>query len=119
MPRTAELSIMARQGRGQPDEDGGCVPSGLSTRLGGVEALALLGLGVEVGEAHGVLGPNGAGKTTAIRLVLDHLLARPVARLPWLVGHCAMSAAVLAGLGVVGGLSGTGCVAPASLVCAR
>lgn len=27
-----------------------------------------------------------AGKTTAIRLVLDPLLARPVARLPWLVG---------------------------------
>lgn len=92
---------------------------GLSTHFGGVEALAPPDLEVEVGEVLGVLGPNGTGKTTAIRLVLDHLLARPVARQPWLAGRCAMSAAALAGLGVVAGLSGTGCVAPTSLVCAR
>jgi ABC-2 type transport system permease protein len=35
---------------------------------------------------------------------LDHLLARPVARLPWLVGRFAVSAMAVAGFGVAAGL---------------
>ncbi len=46
---------------------------GLSKSFGGIKAVDLLDLRVEVGTIHGFLGPNGAGKTTTIKLVLGLL----------------------------------------------
>lgn len=56
-----------------------------------------------------LLGVAAAGQVSATREeeaegYLDHLLARPVARLPWLAGHFAVAAAVLVGAGVLTGL---------------
>jgi len=57
-----------------------------------------------------VIAMAAAGQVAATRDeeaagYLDHLLARPVARLPWLAGRFAVSVAVLAGAGLVAGLS--------------
>jgi len=56
-----------------------------------------------------LVGMAAAGQVAATREeeaegYLDHLLARPVARLPWLAGRFAVAAAALTGAGIVTGL---------------
>ena len=42
----------------------------ITVRLGGVEVLSRVSMGVEAGEIVTVLGPNGSGKSTLLRAVL-------------------------------------------------
>ncbi|ALV33161.1 hypothetical protein AS200_14765 [Streptomyces sp. CdTB01] len=82
--------------------------TGVIQRLGGASGgaafLGLLFLIVAI-----LVGLAAAGQVAATREeeaegYLDHLLARPVARLPWLAGRFAVAAAGLAGAGVATGL---------------
>lgn len=81
---------------------------GVVARLGGTAGGAsYLGLGFLIIAL--VIAMAGAAQAAATRDeeaegYLDHLLSRPVARLPWLAGRLAVSVAVLAGDGLVAGL---------------
>ena len=81
---------------------------GLLVRLGGAAGGAAY-LGIAFLIVALVVAMAAAGQVAATRDEeadgsIDNLLARPVARLPWLAGRFAVSAAVLAGAGVVTGL---------------
>ncbi|HET9139281.1 ABC transporter permease subunit [Actinophytocola sp.] len=89
--------------------------SGMFTTLTGTQGGAVF-LGVVFLLVAFLVAMAAAGQVAATREeeaqgYLDHLLARPVARLPWLAGRLAVSAVLLAGLGVVAGVGtwiGTG-----------
>lgn len=82
---------------------------GVIAKLGGTTGGAsYLGLGfliIALVIAMAAAGQAGATRDEEAGGYLDHLLARPVGRLPWLAGRCTVSAAVLAGDGLVAGLS--------------
>jgi ABC-2 type transport system permease protein len=81
---------------------------GVVARLGGTAGGAsYLGLGfliIALVIAVAAAGQAGATRDEEAEGYLDHLLARPVARLPWLAGRLTVSAAVLAADGLVVGL---------------
>jgi ABC-2 type transport system permease protein len=81
---------------------------GVIAKLGGTTSGAsYLGLGfliVALVIAMAAAAQAGATREEEAEGYLDHLLARPVARLPWLTGRFAVSAAVVAGSGLVAGL---------------
>ncbi|MHB9857067.1 ABC transporter permease subunit [Streptomyces sp. YIM S03343] len=86
------------------DSDSGGVIQRLAGAGGGDAYLGLLFLIVAV-----LVGLAAAGHVTATREeeaegYLDHLLARPMARIPWLAGRFTVAAAALAGAGVATGL---------------
>lgn len=81
---------------------------GVFARLGGASGGATY-LGLVFLIVALLVGVAAAGQVAATREeeaegYLDHLLARPVARLPWLAGRFAVAAAVLVGAGVLTGL---------------
>jgi ABC-2 type transport system permease protein len=81
---------------------------GVIAKLGGTTGGAsYLGLGfliIALVIAMAAAGQAGATRDEEAEGYLDHLLARPVARLPWLAGRFAVSAVVLAVAGLVAGL---------------
>jgi ABC-2 type transport system permease protein len=82
---------------------------GVIQRLGGASGgaayLGVLFLLVALLVTMAAAGQVAATREEEAKGHLDHLLARPVARLPWLAGRVAVSAAALAAAGVVAGLS--------------
>lgn len=82
---------------------------GFLQRLGGASGGAIY-LGIAFLVIVVLVASAAAGQVAATREEeaeghLDHLLARPVARISWLAGRVAMSAAALVLIGVVAGLS--------------
>jgi len=82
--------------------------NGVFARLGGASGgatyLGLVFLIVALLVALAAAGQVAATREEEAEGYLDHLLARPVARLPWLAGRVAVAAAVLVAAGVVTGL---------------
>lgn len=76
----------------------------LGEASGGVTYLGVIFLLVALLVGMAAAGQVGATREEEAEGYLDHLLARPVQRLSWLAGRFAVSAAVLAGLGVIAGL---------------
>src|SRR6266498_3274324 len=81
---------------------------GVFARLGGATGgatyLGLVFLIITLLVAAAAAGQIAATREEEAEGYLDHLLARPVARLPWLAGRFTVAAAALVGAGVVAGL---------------
>lgn len=71
---------------------------------GGAAYLGIAFLIITLVVALAAAGQVGATRDEEAEGYLDHLLARPVARLPWLAGRFAVSVAVLIGAGLAAGL---------------
>jgi ABC-2 type transport system permease protein len=82
----------------------GGVVSRLGGASGGAAYLGLAFLIIALVIAIAAAGQAGATREEEAEGYLDHLLARPVARLPWLAGRLAVSAVVLTVDGLVAGL---------------
>jgi ABC-2 type transport system permease protein len=82
----------------------GGVVQNLGGADGGAAYLGVLFLVVTLLVAIAAAGHVSATREEEAEGYLDHLLARPVARLPWLAGRFAVSAAALTGAGVITGL---------------
>jgi ABC-2 type transport system permease protein len=80
------------------------VISNLGGAAGGTAYLGLVFLVFALVLAIAAAGQVGATREEEAEGYLDHLLARPVARLPWLAGRFAVSSATLLGAGVGAGL---------------
>jgi ABC-2 type transport system permease protein len=76
----------------------------LAGTTGGAIYLGLVFLIVTLLVAMAAAGQVAGTREEEAEGYLDHLLARPVARLPWLAGRFAVAAAVLVGAGAVTGL---------------
>ena len=76
----------------------------LAGTTGGAIYLGLVFLIVTLLAAMAAAGQVAATREEEAEGYLDHLLARPVARLPWLAGRFAVAAGALVGAGVVTGL---------------
>ena len=81
---------------------------GVFARLGGATGgatyLGLVFLIITLQVATAAAGQIAVTREEEAEGYLDHLLARPVARLPWLAGRFTVAAAALVGAGVVAGL---------------
>ena len=84
-------------------QSGGVIAK-LGGTTGGASYLGLAFLIIALVIAIAAAGQVAATRDEEAEGYLDHLLARPVARLPWLAGRFAVSAAVLAGCGLIAGL---------------
>lgn len=84
-------------------QSGGVIQK-LGGTAGGAAYLGVAFLIITLVIAMAAAGQVAATRDEEAEGYLDHLLARPVARLPWLAGRFAVSVAVLAGAGLVAGL---------------
>ncbi len=82
----------------------GGVIARLGGTTGGASYLGLAFLIIALVIAMAAAGQVAATRDEEAEGHLDHLLARPAARLPWLAGRLAVSAAVLAAYGLTAGL---------------
>jgi ABC-2 type transport system permease protein len=98
------LGLTAKGTEGVWASQSGGVAERLGGTAGGAAYLGIAFLIVALVVAVAAAGQVAATREEEAEGYLDHLLARPVARLPWLAGRFAVSAAVLAGAGVAAGL---------------
>jgi ABC-2 type transport system permease protein len=87
------------------ENSGGGVIQKLGGSNGGASYLGIVFLLIALCVGIAAAGQIAATREEEAEGYLDHLLARPVARLRWLASRFALSAVILTGLGVVGGLS--------------
>jgi ABC-2 type transport system permease protein len=86
------------------NQQGGVFVRLAGANQGGATYLGLVFLVVTLLVAMAAAGQVAATREEEAEGYLDHLLARPVARLAWLAGRFAVAAALLAGGGVLAGL---------------
>jgi ABC-2 type transport system permease protein len=96
------LTVKATEGV-WADQSGGFAEK-LGGAAGGAAYLGIAFLVVTLVVAMAAAGQVGATRDEEAQGYLDHLLARPVARLPWLAGRLAVSVTLLVATGITAGL---------------
>jgi ABC-2 type transport system permease protein len=98
------LGLTAKATEGVWADQSGGFAEKLGGAAGGAAYLGIAFLIVTLVVAMAAAGQVGATRDEEAEGYLDHLLARPVARLPWLAGRLAVSMALLVAAGIAVGL---------------